>query len=1381
MSRDALVVGINKYPFLKDSTGKYKHLTTPADDAEAIAQLLEQYGEFQVQRLPAVNQDGKLRVNPQQSVKLEELKKAITNLFHPQSGQVPETAILFFAGHGLHKSGDGSTEGYLATSDASPRKELWGLSLRWLRQMLHNSPVRQQIIWLDCCHSGELFNFAEIDLGEFEKGRDRCFIVASRDFQVAYAQAQGEHGVLSGALLQGLDPRLQSDQWVTNFTLVDFVKKALKSAPQHPICKNSGGQIILTGTQSVISNVCPYKGLAYFDFNDEDPKYFYGRELLTKQLIEKVRQSNFLAVLGASGSGKSSVVRAGLLHQLKLGEILPGSDRWKIYEPFTPGEHPLESLEQLIGVRPDQLQALIQAATDRQVLVVDQFEEVFTQCQDDAERQNFFECLLGAVEGLGNKLCLLLVMRADFQGKCAEQEYKGLISKIDQNLIRVMPMNQEELKEVIIKPAEQVGIEVERELVTRIVEDFEGASSNLPLLQYVLKELWQQKTLNRLTLSEYTRLGGVKKTLEKQANKIYESLLPDEQLVAKRIFLQMINIGEGTDDTRRSVSKGNLVIKQQSESLVNLVIERFAKVGLLITYEQEINHKRVALVEIAHEALIRHWSLLRQWVNKNREMLMRKQDIEDAAKQWQDQDKPLDSGYLLRGQRLFDAVELFNSDRNIDVFSLSSLTQEFIEVSTKEWEREKTQEKLQNEAPKLIDLVKAEPVEGLVKIIQCTGQSLDKLSCQVLSPVQDSLKRAIEIVFEKNICQGDKTEVRAVAIVPDTNLIISGGLEGSVRVWDLKGNLFCKSLEHGCAVNSLAISADAKYIVVGCGDGKVWVWQNWMQNPCSQTFQSHEGEVRSVSISQNSQYIVTGGDDKLVKLWDLNGKIQNIFEGHEGRVMSVAISQDHQYIISGGGEFDHTVRLWHRQDPNKFQIFEGHKERVNAVAFSPNGEYVVTGSNDKTARLWNLQGESLIVFTGHRWYINSVAFSHDGKNIASGSAEGVLLMWDLNGKEICKLSDGLEGSIKSIAFSPDNQFLVSGNWDGKQSKTLRIWDLNKYPISQTFIGHENEIRSVAFSLDSQYFVSGSSDKTIRVWNWKGNQIYNLVLRHEQGVNAIALSCIGQYPDKQYILSGSSDRSLRLWNLKGDLIWQLATTDSVYSVAFSQDGNYIVSGTHDGSVMVCDLQGRKIMETLKIHDGAVTTVAFSQDNLYVVSGGGDCTVQVWDLKSNQIGKRLRKHDDAVNKVAFTKDNFVISGSWDGTVRLWDLEGKEISQLLPPKNRDWVHSVAFSPDGQYIVTGSLHGSLRLWDNQGTQIGDPFPAHTDAVRAIAFSPDGQYIVSGSWDNTVRIWGIGNWQTWLFVACNRLRYHPVLQNPETEVAKQACEVCRQYIWGSE
>lgn len=254
MSRDALVVGINKYPFLKDSaTGNYKHLTTPATDAEAIAQLLETHGNFRVKRFPASNIDGKLQVDPDKLVKTEELEAAILDLFLPESGKPPETALLFFAGHGLRKQLRQSlTQGFLATSDTSPSKNLWGLSLRELWEILQQSQVKQQVIWLDCCFSGELLNFKDTELGRHSSGCDRFLIAASRDYEVAYQQLDGKHGVLTGALLAGLNPHLVPEfEWITNRTLTVSVEQKLQAyyettkIPQSPLISNHGEAIKL--------------------------------------------------------------------------------------------------------------------------------------------------------------------------------------------------------------------------------------------------------------------------------------------------------------------------------------------------------------------------------------------------------------------------------------------------------------------------------------------------------------------------------------------------------------------------------------------------------------------------------------------------------------------------------------------------------------------------------------------------------------------------------------------------------------------------------------------------------------------------------------------------------------------------------------------------------------------------------------------------------------------------------------------------------------------------------------------------------------------------------------------------------------------------------
>jgi energy-coupling factor transporter ATP-binding protein EcfA2 len=716
MGRDALVVGINRY-------NRLAPLESPAKDAEAIARLLEEYGGFRVRRLPEAQKDGAIRVSQKFPVSLAELEEELRKLFLPEGNYIPDTALLYFSGHGLRKPWGRLQEGFLATSDINPDIPNYGLSLRRLRWLLQESPVKQQIVWLDCCHSGELFNFQEnlkeADPGNLGEERDRSFIAASRGDEAAYAQLGSEHSLLTEALIEALDPNRQPDGCVSNYTLVNFIEKALKAAPQRPIFTNSGRQIILTGRRVELDNpilegICPYKGLSYFDFNTEDPKYFYGRTALTDELLEKVREGNFLAVVGASGSGKSSAVRAGLLYQLKLGERISGSNQWSIYI-FRPHEHPLESLAEIFlepGLstvdRADQLrkardlidsgavglgQLITAIEASRVVLVVDQFEECFTLCRDSVERQQFFECLMGAVERPDNKLCLVLTMRADFFAKCLD--YAGLAKKIEENLVAVKLLKSNELKQAISEPAKQVGLEVEEELVNQMIADVEGSPGSLPLLQYALTELWKQRAVNWLTLSAYNRLGGVRGTLQKRAEEVYETLSSEEKEVAKRIFLELTQLGEGTEDTRRQVLKRDLVTPQQSEGLVEKVLQTLADAKLVVTselLEKAPGGGRVAVVDVAHESLIRHWPRLGKWLKENREALSKKRTIQDAAQEWLDRGKPHELAYLLQGSKLAEAEEFHQ--RYGDSIPLSSLAREFILLSQIERDRLRKQEQV---------------------------------------------------------------------------------------------------------------------------------------------------------------------------------------------------------------------------------------------------------------------------------------------------------------------------------------------------------------------------------------------------------------------------------------------------------------------------------------------------------------------------------------------------------------------------------------------------------------------------------------------------------------------------------------------------------------
>ncbi|MGK7927642.1 MAG: caspase family protein, partial [Spirulina sp.] len=718
MIRDALVIGINTYSY-----ERLNRLNAPARDAEAVAQLLEGYGDFKVTRLPGVKdkQNDTIRVGQKTKVTLTDLEDAIGQLFIPD-GKPPDTALLYFSGHGLRKSKRGIQEGFLASSDVNPDVGNWGLSLQWLRRLLQESEVRQQIIILDCCYAGEVLNVAEADPGDRGKGRDRCFIAASRPFEVAYEEIGGQHGVLTAALIKGLEPK--QERWVTNYTLVDLLARERNAFPQRPIFGNSGEPINLTRRWTpeepppIPSGqaLCPYKGLAYFDRTEEDARYFYGRTALTDELLEKVRVGNFLAVLGASGSGKSSVVRAGLLYQLQRGQRLSGSENWQI-KIFQPGEHPLNSLaltfvdpelsnieratqlaeaEDLIEKGSEGLRQLISVAdTKRVVLVADQFEEAFTLCQDTSERQQFFECLLAALPKTDGKLCLVLTMRADFFGQCTEQDYSGLAQQIQGNLVTVTPMSPEELRQAIVEPAKRVELEIEPELVKEILADVADAPGYLPLLQYTLTELWKQRTDNCLQLNTYAKLGGVMGTLRKRADEVYEGFSKAEEKAAVRhIFLALTQLGEGTEDTRRRVLKPDLVNQRYSAELIDTVVQKLADEKLVVTSEmvgKGGGSEGVAVVDVAHEALIRHWSLLRGWVSENRDAIRIQRKIEAAAEEWKREEKPEEMAFLLQGAKLSNAEEYL--EKYLCQGQLNSDAQELIKVSQKVRDRILDEEK----------------------------------------------------------------------------------------------------------------------------------------------------------------------------------------------------------------------------------------------------------------------------------------------------------------------------------------------------------------------------------------------------------------------------------------------------------------------------------------------------------------------------------------------------------------------------------------------------------------------------------------------------------------------------------------------------------------
>jgi len=683
-------------------------------------------------------------------------------------------------------------------------------------------------------------------------------------------------------------------------------------------------------------------------------------------------------------------------------------------------------------------------------------------------------------------------------------------------------------------------------------------------------------------------------------------------------------------------------------------------------------------------------------------------------------------------------------------------------------------------------LASIEPVEALILAIQATGQSRSSLfTLQTVVPqVQSSLRDAIEDARERNILQGHKGWVMSVAFSPDGKTLVSGGDDGTIRLWDTSGKAIGQPFKgHEGRVISVAFSPDGKTLVSGGQDGTLRLW-NRSGKAIGPPFKGHGGRVNSVAFSPDGKTIVSGGEEGTLRLWNRSGKaIGPPFKGDEGSVISVAFSPDGKTLVSGG--IEGTLRLWDTTSGKAIgQPFKGHEGWVNSVAFSPDGKTLVSGGQDGTLRLWNRSGKAIRQpFKGHEGMVMSVAFSPDGKTLVSGGIDGTLRLWDTSGKAIGQPFKGDEGMVMSVAFSPDGKTLVSGSQYG----TLRLWDTSGQAIGQPFKGHERSVISVAFSPDGKTIVSGGQDGTLRLWDiTSGKAIGQPFKGHERSVYSVAFS-----PDGKTIVSGGDDGTLRLWNRSGKAIGQPFKGHKgwVRSVAFSPDGKTIVSGSDDGTLRLWNRSGKAIGQPFKGHEGMVNSVAFSPDGKTIVSGGDDKTVRLWDITSGKaIGQPFKGHESWVISVAFSPDGkTIVSGGIDGTLRLWDItSGKAIGQ--PFKGHEgWVRSVAFSPDGKTIVSGGHDGTLRLWNISGKAIGQPFKGHESWVISVAFSPDGKMIVSGGEDKTVRLLRGGNWQDWLEVGCNRLIAHPILVAPETllkedaetiEVAKDAAKTCQQLVW---
>ncbi|MGB3202485.1 MAG: caspase family protein [Nodosilinea sp.] len=634
MSRDALIVGINSYQYLAE-------LQAPAHDSEAVARCLESFGECRVTRLPEAIIHQKPAVSQRGMVTTAALEAALIKLFKPAGKTIPQTAIFYYSGHGLQRQA-GIQEGYLATSDANPVAGHYGLSLHWLRRLLQESPVRQRVILLDCCNSGEFFNMLEADPGA-RAGTDRLFMAAAREYEAAYEALDGHHSVFTQALLSGLNPYKIKGGTVNSHSLTDTVNRELKGELQQPLFESSGSEIVLTRMSGLTAPVCdmppplldrlqkmrygfcPFPGAA--PFGTAHRELFFGRDDITQTLVQQVQSSPLCVLTGATGAGKTSLLQAGLIPHLvnDASEMvwdvryaaLTASPLARLAELFVdpdltglPRAEQLRQAESFLQQGATGFSQLVQAVVSKRgpayhlVLVLDQFEALLVPgAHSDRDRRLIIDFLTTAVEQTHLPLHLVLGLQSHHLADLADvPTFQALVAA---HSLVVPTMTYNQLKATIVGPLEKTGLRYDANLVYTLLLDIVNAPADLALLQILLKELWLRRESiptatepPRLTLAAYVEMGGVRHLLNQRADELYQSLSDAERSIAQRIFLSLCDLGDGAAATRRLVSLPELVTPALPEAAVVAILEKLLSARLVVAQNQGLRPEQVAAIAV---------------------------------------------------------------------------------------------------------------------------------------------------------------------------------------------------------------------------------------------------------------------------------------------------------------------------------------------------------------------------------------------------------------------------------------------------------------------------------------------------------------------------------------------------------------------------------------------------------------------------------------------------------------------------------------------------------------------------------------------------------------------------------------------------------------
>ncbi|MDF5717397.1 MAG: WD40 repeat domain-containing protein [Rhizonema sp. NSF051] len=1100
----------------------------------------------------------------------------------------------------------------------------------------------------------------------------------------------------------------------------------------------------------------PYQGLKQFESRDKE--LFFGRDNFITTLVDELEHTNLVLLLGASGSGKSSVVRAGLIPWL---ERKYGTEFVNL--TFTPDADPFDSLyASLLGNKYSQKEAkmardvraetLIQVAANIKqpdkfwLIFIDQFEELFT-FSDENKRSEFVNGLIKLSQAKLPKLKIIATMRADFFERL--REFPQLVGITQKHRPMIIEMQPGELRLAIEQPAAHHGVVFEAGLIDTIIASIQGQAGCLPLLQYTLNLLWLEEvktcSINDQTLniSTYDAIGGVRGALQKHVDSIYKELSESEKQAVQRIFLKLVSIGENAESgiewkpvRRRALlsefgdDERAMLLKLVNENLLVSNADLSDNSPKKALFGGSKSEKSDSTIEIIHEILLSCWDELRYWIQKNRQDIALRNRLYEDVKRWKIKNQPEDE--LWSGSKLEQILELRKDDNFHQVLGgFNDDANQFIEQSVGLRDRQRRRTIIGLTGFSIVALILAgaaglgwwstesqrqQTITGLTTASQelfNSNKEFDALLASINAgkqvkqaafgvnsdaefQVKAALQQAISGVKEQNRLEGHKDGVISVSFSPNRPLLASASRDHTVKLWNI---------DTGKEVNTLT---------------------------------GHKAPVSVVSFSPDGRLLASASFfNNTVKLWDIaTGKEIFNFSGYEADSngnKGISFSPDGRLLaVASKGN---TIQLLDIAIGKQIVTLHGHSAKVNGVSFSPDGRMLASASFDGTVKLWDVViGKEIPTNMRHSGFVESVSFSPHGRILASGADGGSIKLWDVvTRKEIetrNRKTLQYPGRVTNLSFSPNGRQLVASGFNN----VAKLWDVATRREISTFSGHLAQVSSVNFSPDGKWLATASDDRIIKLWYIAQRSEIKNLSEYGNDVKGVSFS-----PDGRLLASGSQDYTIKLWDVATgkEIPTNMRHSYWVESVSFSPDGRLLASASWDNTVKLWDVSTRKEIPTNMRHSGWVTSVSFSPDGRLLASASWDKTVKLWDVSTGKEISTLSGHNRVVYSVSFSPDGRLLaSGSSDGTIKLWDVsEHQEIATITPQARG--VKNVSFSPDGRLLASTS-DNTITLWDVATRKEIDTLTGHKVQITSVGFSPDGKTLASASKDHSIILWDV-------------------------------------------